>query len=575
MALTKATGASATLGYFRPEKSPTSRSVEAKLCDALNVLDYGAVGDGVTDDSYAIQSAIRDAVRLGTYRVFIPAPKVEFLCKYPIFLMSKVEVFGTGFASKVVFENPTFSMGRGAFVIGSSYEINREKVFAAYDSGAWVGKPVKDESYVNPGHRVFIRDNAQYIECEDASIHDLYIEAKYTGSTKEGGYGVNFVNAKDCTAYNLAGKGWTQLIGMGSDVPPETPSNYRCSAFNLHVFEPNQVKTYYSIAFIANSTDCIVQDAWQYKACAEGTPNGSGVATNITEDCTIRNIHIKDLGRTNTSEGVLINNSRGTLVENIHVGNAKTAVAHFYKEYGDMNDAARPNIFRNITGVRCDSTFATRAKHAIIDGLTSRNCLREVFFGNLNATNNTFLTKPVSLDKLGSWTLDQYLQNNKVKGWTRKQFYFRPQSYLIQDVSTLRSYDTNRKLETKEDAGIDVMIPLPPSIKGVSQVTVMYGFGGGSQTKGTKLHVALRRISTFSGNTNEQPIEVFAGDKTATSDSASSGSFSIQSQDPKGFTLIDDATNGLADSVDVLISMQTPTNGCVIKEIRMSCIVED
>lgn len=83
MALTKATGASATLGYFRPEKSPMSRSVEAKLCDALNVLDYGAVGDGVTDDSYAIQSAIRDAVRLGTYRVFIPAPKVEFLCKYP------------------------------------------------------------------------------------------------------------------------------------------------------------------------------------------------------------------------------------------------------------------------------------------------------------------------------------------------------------------------------------------------------------------------------------------------------------------------------------------------------------
>lgn len=78
-----------------------------------------------------------------------------------------------------------------------------------------MGKPVKDESYVNPGHRVFIRDNAQYVECEDASLHDLYIEAKYTGSTKEGGYGVNFVNAKDCTAYNIAGKGWTQLIGMG------------------------------------------------------------------------------------------------------------------------------------------------------------------------------------------------------------------------------------------------------------------------------------------------------------------------------------------------------------------------
>ena len=575
MALTKATGASATLGYFRPEKSPMSRSVEAKLCDALNVLDYGAVGDGVTDDSYAIQSAIRDAVRLGTYRIFIPAPKVEFLCKYPIFLMSKVEVFGTGFASKVVFENPTFSMGRGAFVIGSSYEINREKVFAAYDSGAWVGKPVKDESYVNPGQRVFIRDNAQYVECEDASIHDLYIEAKYTGSTKEGGYGVNFVNAKDCTAYNLAGKGWTQFIGMGSDVTPETPSNYRCSAFNLHVFEPNQVKTYYSIAFIANSTDCIVQDAWQYMACAEGTPNGSGVATNITEDCTIRNIHIKDLGRTESSEGVLINNSRGTLVENIHVGNAKTAVAHFYKEYGDMNDAARPNIFRNITGVGCDSTFATRAKHAIIDGLTSRNCLREVYFGNINATHNVFLTKPVSMDKAGSWTMDQFLQNNQVKGWQRKQIYFRPQPYLVQDKSSLRSYDTNRKLETNAGAGIDLMIPLDYSIKAVSQITVMYGFGAGSQSASTNLHVALRKIKAFDGNTGDAAVEVFAGDKAPASDSSASGSFSVSSTDPLGYTLASDSEGGLAHSLDVLVSMQNPTKGCVLKEIRMSCIVED
>jgi len=575
MALTKATMAGAQLGYFNPTDKSASRSVEAKLCDTINVMDYGAKGDGLTDDSYAIQLAIREAARIGVYRVFIPSTSAHYRICYPIFLLDKVELFGCGISTRLVFENPTFSRGRGALVVGSSVEINRETVFAAYDSGDWVNKPVKNEGFVNPAHKEFIRDNPQFVQCEQASVHDMYIEGSYPGAIKEGGYGINFVNAKDCTAYNIWGKGWTQLIGIGSDVPPETPSNYRCSAFNLHVIEPNQEKTYYSIAFIANSTDCIVQDAWQYSPCAAGTPHGSGVATNITEDCTIRNIHIKDLGRTNTSEGVLINNSRGTLVENIHVGNAKTAVAHFYKDYDEMNDAERPNIFRNITGVRCDSTFATRAKHAIIDGLTSRNCLREVFFGNLNATNNTFLTKPVSLDKLGSWTLDQYLQNNKVKGWTRKQFYFRPQSYLIQDVSTLSSYDTNRKLETKEDAGIDVMIPLPPSIKGISQVTVMYGFGGGSQTKGTKLHVALRRISKFSGDTNEQPIEVFAGDKTATSDSASSGSFSIQSQDHKGFTLIDDATNGLADSVDVLISMQTPTNGCVIKEIRMSCIVED
>ncbi|MDR8459595.1 phage tail protein, partial [Acinetobacter baumannii] len=83
----------------------------------------------------------------------------------------------------------------------------------------------------------------------NSSIHDLYLEARFTNSTKNkwGGYGINFVNAQNCHVYNIWGKGWTQLIGMGSDIPPETPSNHLCSAKYLHVLEPDLVRTYYSI----------------------------------------------------------------------------------------------------------------------------------------------------------------------------------------------------------------------------------------------------------------------------------------------------------------------------------------
>lgn len=119
------------------------------------------------------------------------------------------------------------------------------------------------------------------------------------------------------------------------------------------------------------------------------------------------------------------------------------------------------------------------------------------------------------------------------------------------------------------------MIPMDYSIKAVSQITVMYGFGAGSQSASTNLHVALRKIKAFDGNTGDAAVEVFVGDKAPTSDSSASGSFLVGPTDPLGYTLASDSEGGLAHSLDVLVSMQNPTNGCVLKEIRMSCIVED
>ncbi|MBL2376709.1 phage tail protein, partial [Klebsiella pneumoniae] len=86
---------------------------------------------------------------------------------------------------------------------------------------------------------------------------------------------------QNCHVYNIWGKGWTQLIGMGSDIPPETPSNHLCSAKYLHVLEPDLVRTYYSIGFIANSTDCSIEHAIQYVPMTSGSLNGSGAALNL------------------------------------------------------------------------------------------------------------------------------------------------------------------------------------------------------------------------------------------------------------------------------------------------------
>jgi hypothetical protein len=87
-----AAGAS-LVGYLPAGTGAVATNVESKLRESVSVKDFGAVGDGVTDDTAAIQAAIAAVKNDGGGTVFFPFG--TFLCSSKLIVPSGVELLGS------------------------------------------------------------------------------------------------------------------------------------------------------------------------------------------------------------------------------------------------------------------------------------------------------------------------------------------------------------------------------------------------------------------------------------------------------------------------------------------------
>lgn len=117
--------------FVKAEGSTTLRTLGERFADVVNVKDFGAKGDGVTDDTEAIQSAL-DA---GTGKsVFIPSG--VYLVSQTLVARAGSRVFGSG---KVDYWNSNFSYGTVLKTLGAG---NPSKWTDIYDGDPSEETPV-------------------------------------------------------------------------------------------------------------------------------------------------------------------------------------------------------------------------------------------------------------------------------------------------------------------------------------------------------------------------------------------------------------------------------------------------
>jgi parallel beta-helix repeat protein len=98
--------------------STTARTLANRFADVVNVKDFGAVGDGVTDDTAAIQAAINAANTAGGGTIIIPKPAIKYLVTSAIVVSAAAPITIIGEGMPEIFSSN--SSGGNIFTIGSA-----------------------------------------------------------------------------------------------------------------------------------------------------------------------------------------------------------------------------------------------------------------------------------------------------------------------------------------------------------------------------------------------------------------------------------------------------------------------
>ena len=359
-----------TLNFTQQGTGAVSRSVQNKLEDTVSVKDFGAVGDGTTDDTAAINNAIASLTYLaGTQtangstggEVYFPAGRYKITDTIILTGKNGLHLHGEGVEATEIFMSSSDSNGKPIFKNADTFASN-------------------------------------LVDC-----HITHMTLYGDGNTKANAHGVEFLNTNGCYLQNL--------------------SIYACK-YGLYLRESWQLTLETIDAHGGTDQRCDIGVHLGEKPTNEGDVNNAVTANGVTvKDCITAGFRIVQ-----GQGSKFVNCESGNTPIGFHIGEASSSISGFNAEFkkcqwltfvnclADTNTSFGWKIAKGATLTELSEMHFANcwSGYAINDTCISVDGANDLIFSNWLVINCGHGIKVLDSNKLqfSNFRIDQYNRNN-------------------------------------------------------------------------------------------------------------------------------------------------------------------
>lgn len=439
----------------------------------LNILDFGAIPNGTTDATSAIQAALDAAFDAGGAAVFVPSG--EYLITDPLIVRSNTDFYGAG-ASSIIKrnENTVATPENNLIHIGYGYEWNENG--QKFNAGS-----NNDATLIE-----LIGNDFGKITTYNASVRNMTVKAN------GGGLGIFVMNAGNIVIDSIWSEDTLTPVNIANDAVGWQAGCFNVSVSNIFQISANTAsgRSWYDLVFGGSAIKCNITRCFNNPdtpSALDGSIVLSGsIYWTITDNVIIHKARIANVGkRAILSSALTTNTDTGTVIAN---NTLRTALDGVFTK-GSNYVIANNTIDDCTSGVTLDGTISLVSGNTFTNNTTdvggTTSMIQNSFTGNLGLNTAAVAGSafdPREYNTFTGNTNSSFLFNNNDDWPQLKARYI-----ILFPIDPYISTTDLAKIAARTDGNLRVTAPntismyfkLPAYVRIIKKV-VLNGFAGGA-----------------------------------------------------------------------------------------------